>query len=156
MSELSAHFTWAEAARSQTADARGIDNTIPPALKANVQRVADAMESVRALLGGKPIKVNSWYRCPTLNAAIGGSPKSAHMQGLAVDFEAPAGMTNERAFRLVAESEIGFDQLIHERTKSGADWIHFGLSAGPLRQQVLAAAGNTLGGPMTFTRVALG
>jgi hypothetical protein len=152
---LSAHFTWADAARSATANAKGIDNTIPPACLANVQEVADTMELVRALLGGHPLKVNSWYRCPALNTAIGGSPQSAHMRGLAVDFE-PTTMTNDKAFELIAKSDIEFDQLIHERTKSGADWIHLGLSETQGRRQVLAAAGDTLGGPMTFRRVALG
>lgn len=155
MAELSAHFTWAEASRSATADAKGIVNAIPLTLRANVQRVADVMETVRALLGGAPIRINSWYRCPTLNAAIGGSPKSAHMKGLAVDFE-PTTMTNAAAVALIAKAGVPFDQLIHERTKSGADWIHLGLSEGPPRGQVLAASGDTLGGPMTFHRIALG
>lgn len=153
--DLTEHFSWAEAARSATADAKGISNAIPLTLRDNVARVAAVMEEVRALLGGMPLKVNSWYRCPTLNAAIGGSPKSAHMQGLAVDFE-PTTMTNDKAFELVAKSAIDFDQLIHERTRGGADWIHLGLADHVSRRQVLAAAGETLGGPMTFHRVALG
>lgn len=156
MSDLTAHFSWAEAARSQTADAKGIDNTIPELLRPNIVQVATTMEQVRALLGGHPLRVNSWYRCPELNKAIGGSPKSAHMKGLAIDFEAPDGMTNNKAFELIATSGIVFDQLIHERTRGGADWIHLGLSYGPPRQQVMVAAGDVLGGPMTFRRVALG
>lgn len=155
MSDLSLHFTWEEAARSQTATKRGIDNSLPSGLRVNVQRVADEMERVRKLLGDMPLKINSWYRCPELNKAIGGSPKSAHMKGLAVDFE-PLHMTNAEAFKLIAHSDVDFDQLIHERTRSGADWIHLGLSEGPSRRQTLAAAGDTLGGPMTFTRVELG
>jgi zinc D-Ala-D-Ala carboxypeptidase len=153
--DLTAHFSWAEAARSQTAAAKGIDNTIPPECLANVQLVADLMESVRALLGGHPLTINSWYRCPALNRAVGGSPKSAHMLGLAVDFE-PITMTNDAAFQVIATSALEFDQLIHERTKSGADWIHVALADHPPRRQVLAASGDTLGGPMTFRRVALG
>lgn len=155
MSDLTAHFSWSEVTASPTAAAKGIDNTLPDHLRANVAQVAALMEEVRALLGGHPLRVNSWYRSPKLNAAIGGSPRSRHMDGLAVDFDVTVG-TNDKAFALLAASPIPFDQLIHEQTRSGADWIHFGLSTGPLRQQVLAAAGNTLGGPMTFTRVALG
>jgi zinc D-Ala-D-Ala carboxypeptidase len=156
MAELTQHFSWAEAARSATAEAKGIDNTIPDALFINVREVAESMEEVRALLGGKPLRINSWYRCRDLNRAIGGSPRSAHMQGFAVDFEAPEGMTNAKAFEKIATSDIVFDQLIHEQTRSGADWIHFALSYGVPRQQVMAAAGDTLGGAMTFRRVALG
>lgn len=153
--KLTDHFSWEEVVRSQTATRKGIDNSLPPELTTNVQRVADTMEHVRTILGDMPLKINSWYRCPELNKAIGGSPKSAHMKGLAVDFE-PLHMTNAHAFELIATSDIEFDQLIHERTRSGADWIHLGLSATVNRHQVLAAAGATLGGPMTFTRVELG
>lgn len=155
MSDLTAHFSWAEAAKSTTADAKGIDNTIPATLRPNVERVAAVMEQVRTLLGDHPLKVNSWYRCPALNKAVGGSPKSAHMQGFAVDFETNH-ILNAKAFELVATSDIVFDQLIHEQTKSGADWIHLGLSYGPPRRQVMAASGDTLGGAMAFRRVALG
>ena len=152
---LSNHFSWEEVEHSTTADTKGINNHIPSDLKPNAQRVADAMELVRSLLGSHPLKINSWYRCASLNSAIGGSSKSAHMKGLAVDFE-PTNMTNEEAFKLIVESSIEFDQLIHEGTKSGADWIHFGLSTNPARREVLMASGNALGGPMVFTRVALG
>ncbi len=155
MADLTTHFSWAEAARSATADAKGIDNTIPDALKANVRRVAEALELVRTALGDHPLRINSWYRCVALNKAVGGSPKSAHMQGLAVDFETDH-MLNAKAFELIAKSGLAFDQLIHEQTRSGADWIHFGLSYGLPRQQILAAAGDALGGPMAFRRVALG
>lgn len=155
MADLTPHFSWAEVVKSSTADAKGIDNSLPELLKPNVQRVAEAMEEVRAVLGGHPLRVNSWYRCPALNKAVGGSVKSMHMKGLAVDFETDH-ILNSKAFELVAKSGIVFDQLIHEQTRSGADWIHFGLSYGPPRQQVMAASGDTLGGTMAFRRVALG
>jgi len=155
VSDLTAHFSWAEASRSKTADAKGIDNSIPDLLRPNIEQVAATMEQVRTLLGDHPLRVNSWYRCPDLNRAVGGSPRSMHMKGLAVDFETDH-ILNSRAFELIAKSDIVFDQLIHERTRSGADWIHLGLSYGSPRQQVLAASGDTLGGPMTFRRVALG
>lgn len=155
MSVLTEHFSWAEVSRSATADAKKIINVVPPECTHNVVRVAEAMELVRALLGDNPLKINSWYRCLELNRAIGGSPKSMHMKGLAVDFE-PLTMTNDKAFERIAKSDIPFDQLIHERTKSGADWIHFGLAEGEPRGQVLVATGDTLGGPMAFRRIALG
>lgn len=156
MTAISAHFLWQDVTRSPTADAQGIDNTLPLELAPNAEAIAAVMEQIRALLGSTPLKVNSWYRCPALNTAIGGSPHSAHMRGLAVDWEPLGGLTNDKAFELVATSAIVFDQLIHERTRSGADWIHVALAEHPPRQQVLAAAGDTLGGPMTFRRVALG
>lgn len=152
---VSANFSWAEVIGSPTARARHIDNALPQELIPNAHRVATGMEEVRLLLGG-PIHVNSWYRCPELNAAIGGSKTSAHMKALAVDFR-PTTIALLGAFELIAATEsIVFDQLIHERTADGADWIHFGLSTGVQRRQVLRASGQHLGGTMQFERVAAG
>jgi zinc D-Ala-D-Ala carboxypeptidase len=153
MPTLTDHFTWDEVTRSPTAARLGLENQVPQELVNNVYRTARSMEEVRAVLG-VPVKVTSWYRCPPLNAAIGGSKTSVHPKGLAVDFQ-PAGLALETAFRMIAESAIEFDQLIIERTKDGARWIHFGLSEGPMRRQILMAAGDHLGGQMTY-RVAMG
>lgn len=145
------HFTWREVEYSPTAEARGIDNTVPDSLRGNVLETAEHMEAVRRLLGNKPIRVTSWYRCPALNKAIGGSPRSAHMRGLAVDFK-PTSMTLYHAFEALAKSDIPFDQLIEERTRDGAFWIHIGFSEGPPRREVLRAEGARLGGPMFYRR----
>jgi zinc D-Ala-D-Ala carboxypeptidase len=150
---LSAHFSWDEASKSSTASVRGIDNSIPETLKANVIRTAGHMEEVRALLGGTPLRVTSWYRSRELNKAIGGSRTSAHMRGLAVDFKPPAGMTLYAAFETIAKSSIPFDQLIEERTRDGAWWIHIGFSEGTPRREVLRAEGYKLGGPMVYRRI---
>jgi hypothetical protein len=154
MTTLTKPFSWAEAARSPTAVRRKIDNTLPIELFANVEYTAHQMERVRLLLG-RPIRVNSWYRCPALNAAVGGSKTSAHMRGMAVDFE-PVGMPLMQAFETLAVWDGPFDQLIHEGTRDGADWIHIGFTNGTPRQEVLRARGDVLGGAMTFTRVAAG
>ena len=156
MRPLTEHFRWDEVERSSTAIARGIANTVPASMELTVVATAQQMEAVRALFG-KPIKVNSWYRSRALNEAIGGAKTSYHMQGLAVDFEVP-GLPNARVFHVVALSDIPYDQLIHERTRSGADWIHIGFAPpgrAPRRQQ-LKASGDNLGGKMTFTRVEVG
>lgn len=148
------HFGWAEVLRSRTATARHIDNSLPAALIPNVKRVAALMEEIRALLGG-PITVTSWYRCPILNGAIGGSATSAHMLGLAVDWE-PTMLPLDAAFEMVVASGLVFDQLIHEQTRDGARWIHVGLSEGLARHQVLRAHGAVLGGRMNYRRMAAG
>jgi zinc D-Ala-D-Ala carboxypeptidase len=149
---ITPHFSWDEVIHSPTAVAKGIDNTIPLDLVENVQKTAEQMELVRRELGG-PVKVNSWYRCPALNAAVGGSKTSQHMLGSAVDFK-PTTVQIKVAFEMIARSTIPFDQLIHERTKSGANWVHIGFSfLRTPRRQVLRASGDTLGGPMVFTRV---
>jgi zinc D-Ala-D-Ala carboxypeptidase len=151
---LTDHFTWAEVVASNTALRLGIANEVPAELVPNVERMAAFMEEVRAAVG-TPLRVTSWYRCPDLNRTIGGSKTSAHMKGLAVDFQ-PLGCSLAKAFDRIAASGLVFDQLIEERTKDGAAWIHIGLSTTPPRQEVLRARGKQVGGPMSYLRVAVG
>jgi zinc D-Ala-D-Ala carboxypeptidase len=149
--QVTPHFSWYEVQYSTTAKAKGIDNTVPPALLANVKITAAYMERVRALLGA-PIRVTSWYRCPAVNKAIGGARNSAHMSGLAVDFK-PTNMSLADAFTLIRKSDIPFDQVILERTKDGAAWVHIGFTRGTPRREALRAWGVKLGGPMQYARV---
>lgn len=154
---LSAHFDLSEVTRSATASTKGIDNAVPLGYRYNIGRTAEMMEHVRALLGGDPITITSWFRCKALNEAIGGSETSRHPEGLAVDWK-PAVLLLDEAFERLAAWDMPFDQLILEGTKDGAGWIHLGLSSRNPRRQVLRATGDTLGGPMTFhhVRMALG
>ncbi len=153
MSEpLSEHFSWDEASRSDTAAKRGIDNTIPEGLRPNVISTAQHLEQVRIVLGNQPLRVTSWYRSREVNRAIGGSKTSAHMRGLAVDFKPPAGYTLFDAFEQLAKSDIPFDQLIEERTRDGARWIHIGFTEGHPRRDILRAVGGVLGGVMAYRR----
>jgi predicted chitinase len=111
---------------------RNIDNTPSPEIIDTLKQTAQQMDRVRALLGN-PIRVNSGYRSPALNAAIGGAPTSAHMSGYAVDFVCPAFGTPLQICQAILGSEIKFDQLIQEGT-----WIH--ISFDPrLRMQQLTA-----------------
>lgn len=154
---LSAHFSLEEVTRSATASSKGIDNTVPLGYRYNIGRCAEMMEHVRSFLGGDPITITSWFRCKTLNEAIGGSKTSRHPEGLAIDWK-PSVLSLENAFEDIAASLLPFDQLILEGTKDGAGWIHTGLSTRKPRRQVLRAKGDILGGPMTFhhVRTALG
>ena len=132
---LSRHFTLEELIVSQAASRRGIDNTPAPQVVRNLRRLATLLEQVRKLLGGAPILVSSGYRCPELNAAVGGSKASAHMAGLAADFTAPGYGSVYQVARKIAASDLRYDQLIHEY---GA-WIHIGLAPGrgkPRRQNL--------------------
>jgi hypothetical protein len=130
---LSPHFSLAELTISQTASRNGLSNTPPAPILANMRIMAAGMEDVRALLG-VPIHVNSGYRAPAVNAAVGGSVTSAHCKGWACDFIAPAfGAPLDICKRIVA-SPIVFDQIIEEGT-----WVH--LSFDPrARRQVLTKA----------------
>lgn len=127
---LTEHFSLDEMVFSQTAARRGIDNTPSPAIIENLRATAAVMERVRSLLGDNPIRVSSGYRCPELNAAVGGSKNSAHMQGLAVDFTCAGYGTVYEVANAIASSNIEFDQLIYEF----GTWVHLGLRVGPGRR----------------------
>lgn len=129
---LSAHFTLDELTASRTAAQRGIDNSPSIAILGNLRRLATLLEQVRAAVG-LPIRVSSGYRCAALNRAVGGSPSSAHMNGLAADITAPGLSPKELATAIMA-SGVQFDQLIYE----GA-WVHIGLAKGVPRNQILTA-----------------
>ena len=121
---LTPHFTLDELVASQTAARRGIDNTPPPDVLRNLQRLAQGLEEVRTRLGGLPLLISSGYRCPALNRAVKGAPNSLHMQGLAVDFTVPRFGTVLQTARAVAASGIAFNQVIHEF----GSWVHLGLA----------------------------
>lgn len=116
--DLSDHFSWAEAVRT---DHRNIQNVIPDQTVAeNIVRTSVKMEKVRALLGTSII-VNSWYRCPELNTVIGGARNSDHMSGRAVDFVSPKFGTPLQIVKAIiaAKELISFKQLILEHS-----WVH--------------------------------
>ena len=137
MTQLTAHFTLEEFTDSQTAARKGLKN-VPgenSQARANIQRTAEVMEQVRAMLGNKPILVSSGYRSPQVNAAVGGAKTSAHVQGLAVDFSCPGFGTPLQICKALQPhmKSLGVDQLIHEFNT----WVHLGLTAGAPRQMAL-------------------
>jgi zinc D-Ala-D-Ala carboxypeptidase len=116
---LTPHFTLEELCASEFAARNGIDNAPPPQVVANLTRLAKMLEKVRELLK-KPILISSGYRSPQLNARIGGSTKSAHMDGRAADFICPAFGTPYVVAKRIAAARLGFDQMIHEYGR----WVH--------------------------------
>ncbi len=131
---LSPNFTLEEFTHSDIAIRKGIDNTPNAEALANLAELALTLEKVRDLLG-VPIHINSGYRGPKVNAAVGGSSVSAHMTGQAADFTASAFGTPLEVALEIAASDIAYDQLIAE---FGA-WVHIGIR-GDMRRQVLTAA----------------
>ena len=118
-SRLTAHFTLEELCHSDVALREGIDNKPPPEVVANLVRLARLLEKVRVVLK-KPMRITSGYRSPALNARIGGSSKSAHMDGRAADFIRPAFGTPYVVAKKIASARLGFDQMIHEYGR----WVH--------------------------------
>ena len=130
--DLSPHFTLEE----MTASSRhpDIPNTPSAEIAAHLVVTANLLEQVRDILGGHPITVSSGYRCPALNAAVGGVPNDAHEHGFAADIECPAFGPPIAICRALVASGLVFDQLIEEGT-----WTH--ISADPrARRMVLTKA----------------
>ena len=119
--KLSQHFSIEEFTASDTADRKGIDNTLPDGLLATARETAEMMERIRESLGGKPIIVTSGYRSPELNRAIGSGDSSDHPKAMAVDFKCPEFGTPYAVAQHLAPlvSVLGIGQLIYEHT-----WIH--------------------------------
>jgi len=124
--DISAHFSAVEVVTTAQRDLvpeqmRIWNGTL--AIRTNAKRHAILMEKIRNVLG-VPLHVNSWYRCPTLNARVGGVTNSRHMLALATDF-VPIGMTLDDAMRRISSAvrrgELPeLDKIIIE---CGA-WIH--------------------------------
>lgn len=131
---LTPNFTLEEMTQSQTAVRRGIKNEANPVIKNNLTITAANMEEVRKLLCNNSIAINSGYRNLEVNRLIGGSSKSAHMEGWAVDFTCHKFGTPAQIVDVIKASDIKFDQLIEEGT-----WVHISF-APARRKQVLKAS----------------
>ena len=122
---ISDNITYREATKSNTATRRGIENKPGPYELTNMQNIAlNLFEPLRKWVGG-PIKINSFYRSESLNQAIGGSSRSQHCQGRAIDLDDTFGhKTNAEMFKYIKEN-LSFDQLIWEFGDSeNPDWVH--------------------------------
>ncbi|WP_298063849.1 D-Ala-D-Ala carboxypeptidase family metallohydrolase [uncultured Rikenella sp.] len=132
------YFTIEELCASETARRRGIDNTPPDALAGKLQTLIEQLLDPIRTVWGAPIVVNSGYRCPALNAAVGGVPTSQHLRGEAADITAGSPAENRRLFDKIVElqkaGKLAFDQLIDE---SGYKWLHISYRAGANRNQTL-------------------
>ena len=132
------YFTIDELCASDTAQRRGIDNTPDTAKKQKLQTLIEQLlDPIRAAWGA-PITINSGYRSPKLNAAVGGVSTSQHLKGEAADITVGSTADNKRLFDKIvamqAAGRIAFDQLIDE---SGYKWIHISYRAGANRNQTL-------------------
>ena len=122
---ISKHISYKEGVHSNTAIRRGIDNTPNDEQLDNMELVAEEVfEPLRAYVGG-PIKINSFFRCPELNTAIGGSSKSQHCKGQAIDIDDTFGrMTNAEMYHFIKEN-LDFDQIIWEfGDDDNPNWVH--------------------------------
>ncbi len=137
------NFTIESLCHSETARARGIDNTPPAAILPNLRYLVAGLVSIETLLGFHVI-VSSGYRSPDLNRAVGGAPASQHQEGLAADFVCPGFGAPITIALAICNSSIAFDQLILEF----GDWVHVSFSVAPRRRAltIYSSAGGYLDG----------
>ena len=123
---ISKHITYKEATRSVTAIRLNIDNKPNDYQLQNMELIAEKVfEPLRKAVNG-PIQINSFFRSEDLNTAIGGSTRSQHCQGRAIDLDDNYGyMSNNDMYNYI-KNNLDFDQLIFEfpDNKGNAAWIH--------------------------------
>lgn len=125
LGKISKHISGREAIESYTAKRRGIENIPSEYQLTNMVAIAEnVFEPLRKWVGG-PIKINSFFRSPELNKAIGGSSKSQHCEGRAIDIDDTYGhKTNAEMYNYI-KNNLDFDQLIWEfGTDDNPDWVH--------------------------------
>jgi uncharacterized protein YcbK (DUF882 family) len=126
---MTPHFTLAELTHT---DHRSLDNTPNAAELANLQRLAEFLETVKTTLGNKPIMINSAFRSKAVNDAVGSKDSSQHRQGLAADFRVP-GMAPDAVVKAIITANLPFDQIIREFDA----WTHISISDKPRRQALI-------------------
>lgn len=113
---LSPNFTLEELTHT---DHREHDNTPNDDEMANLVRLAEFLEDVKVVLGGKPIIVNSAFRSKAVNDAVGSNDKSQHRRGCAADIRVP-GMTPNEVVSAIIAASLPYDQVIREFDR----WTH--------------------------------
>jgi hypothetical protein len=129
---LSLHFTLEELTHT---DHRQFDNSPNPDELANLNRLAKFLEQVKTVLGGKPVMINSAFRCKAVNDAVGSRDSSQHRVGCAADIRIP-GMTPDEVVKTIMAAGLGYDQIIREFDR----WTHISIPNNPEdkpRQQAL-------------------
>jgi hypothetical protein len=113
---LTEHFTLEELTHT---DHRQYDNTPNDSELENLKRLAEFLEEVKAALGGRPVMVNSAFRCKQVNDAVGSRDTSQHRIGCAVDFRVPK-LTPDEVVKIIIAAGLPYDQVIREFDR----WTH--------------------------------
>jgi uncharacterized protein YcbK (DUF882 family) len=120
---LTEHFTLEELTHT---DHRELENIPNETELTNLKRLAEFLETVKGVLGGKPIMVNSAFRSKMVNDAVGSKDTSQHRVGCAADIRVPS-MTPDEVVKAVIASGIGYDQIIREFDR----WTHISVPNDP-------------------------
>ena len=119
---MSQFFTLKELTYSGTALLKKINNVPNEAVKVNLEILMEQLDKIRAKWG-RPIYVNSGYRCPELNKAVGGVKTSQHQLGVAVDITTKDAKLDKQLYDMIVQN-FDYDQCIWERSGSTV-WIHY-------------------------------
>lgn len=129
---LTPNFTLAELT---VTDHREFKNEPNATETENLKRLAGLLEQVKVAIGGKPVMVNSAFRCKQVNDAVGSKDTSQHRIGCAADIRVP-GMVPDAVVKAIIAAKLPFDQLIREFDR----WTHISIpndTKGKPRGQVL-------------------
>ena len=141
MENISKHISWHEGTYSRTGERRDLDNTPNEEQLKCMKEVAENLfEPLREWVGG-PIKINSFFRGESVNTAIGGSTRSQHMKGQAIDIDDTFGYkTNAEMYHYIKDN-LDFDQMIWEfGTDKNPNWLHISwVSHRPNRKKLTIA-----------------
>ena len=127
--KLTPHFTLEELTATSH---RQFDNTPNETEKANLQKLAEFLETVKTALDGKPIMVNSAFRSKQVNDSVGSKDTSQHRTGCAADIRVP-GMTPDAVVKAIMAANLPYDQLIREFDA----WTHISIAEKPRRQTLV-------------------
>ena len=142
--KLSSHFTLGE---MTTSNHKEVYNIPSHEAIANLKRLCGWLEELRKRynakygVGEEPIRINSGYRSPQLNRKIGGAATSNHLTGCAVDIKV-AGIEQALRYAVILmdyadESKQEFDELLIEKNRYGAIWVHFAVRPSNNRRKIL-------------------
>ena len=123
---LTRNFSLEQLIYSETAERERIDNTPGPEIIKNLRLLAQGLERIQALTQS-PLEISSAYRCPKLNARVGGVETSQHTLGQAADFTCAGFGPPVDIIKAIRDSDIEFDQCILEYAR----WVHISFSKIP-------------------------
>lgn len=123
--QLTPHFMLSELAGTTT-QYKELNLTEAKKIMGRMYQLAGFAERVREIVG-RPLIINSGYRCVKLNNAVGGSLTSQHLYAEALDIRV-SGKTSEELFRIIAASDLKYDQLILEKV-GNAQWVHVSIGS---------------------------
>jgi hypothetical protein len=125
MKNISKHVTYKEGTYSNTANRLGLANDPTEEQLENMKLVAEKVfEPLREHVS-HPIKINSFFRGPQLNKAIGGSHSSQHCKGQAIDIDDSYGNSTNAYMYEWIKKNLDYDQMIWEfGTDENPDWVH--------------------------------